>query len=300
VYGKNDVRDLFLRSFQVGGLDGFFVNYPEHFLIPDPETIISFIKNNNIRVFGLNLRFPESQFSMGAFTNPDKNTRQAAIDLCKKAIDTCIELGGNHVSLWLGYDGIDYPLQADYSAIWKYEEEGLNSISEYAKDLHISIEYKPSDPRCHSLLDSIGITLSLISEIDSPNLGVTLDYCHMLMAKEIPALSAVLAMQKNKLFGVHLNDGYGYQDDGLIIGSASQTLTKEFYYYLLKYKYAEPIYFDTFPVREDPILECRMNILRSEEICKQIERDLPENIIASVLASQDSMKSIDLLGEKTI
>jgi xylose isomerase len=296
IYGRNDVRDLIARSSKVRRLDGYFLNYPEHFVSLDLPTVRSFIFDKGFRVFGLNLRFPEDQFRAGAFTNPDLSTRQAGLDLCKRAVDACRELGGNHVSLWLGYDGIDYPLQADYREIWEHEIEGLRVISDYAGEIRISVEYKPSDPRRHSLLDSMGITLASISEINTPNLGITIDYCHMLMAKEIPSLSAMLALRHKKLFGVHLNDGYGYQDDGLMVGTTSSALTKELFYYLLTEKYEEPIYFDTFPVREDPIIECEANIDRVEQICAGLEETGTKAMEAS-LRDQDAFKAVELTTE---
>ena len=52
-----------------------------------------------------------------------------------------------------------------------------------------------------------------------PNLGVTLDFAHVLYADEQPAFAAALIARHSRLLGVHLNDGYGKRDDGLMVGA---------------------------------------------------------------------------------
>ena len=87
----------------------------------------------------------------------------------------------------------------------------FQEIADYAgeKGIKVSIEYKPCEPRAFSMIDGIGLTLQMIDEVDRPNIGVTLDFCHMLMKRENPAYSLRLAARKNKLYGLHMNDGYG-------------------------------------------------------------------------------------------
>lgn len=74
--------------------------------------------------------------------------------------------------------------------------------------LDIAIEYKPNEPRCFALMPDIGTTLLATREAARPNLGVTLDFAHVLYADEIPAQSANLVARHSRLLGVHLNDGY--------------------------------------------------------------------------------------------
>ena len=51
----------------------------------------------------------------------------------------------------------------------------------------------------------------MVNEINRENIGITLDYCHMLMKHENPAYWASILASRGKLFGVHLNDGYGVE-----------------------------------------------------------------------------------------
>ena len=95
-----------------------------------------------------------------------------------------------------------------------------------------------------------------------PNLGVTLDFAHVLFADEMPAYSAALVAKHSKLLGVHLNDGYAKRDDGLMVGAVHPIQTLELLYVLNRVGYDGAIYFDTFPDTTglDPIGECEANI----------------------------------------
>lgn len=66
--------------------------------------------------------------------------------------------------------------------------DAFRELADYAPDMKYSIEYKPFEPRNFSMVDSTGMTLLLIKEIDRPNVGCTLDFCHMLMKRDSPAI----------------------------------------------------------------------------------------------------------------
>lgn len=271
----NLISDLIERAEKVKGLDRIALNYPEHVVTPLGITgLREQLKNSSLKIDALNSRFNTKEFYFGALSNPDKSLRKKAVDICKRGIDACRELGGDHFILWLSEDGFDYPFQADLVQTWEYEIEGIREIAQYGNDLRISIEYKPFEPRKVSLLANLGTTIVAINAAGCDNLGITLDYCHLLMGNEYPALSLVLSQSINKLFGVHLNDGFGLADDGLMTGSVSTIQTMEFIYYLLRNSYDGVIYFDTFPIREDPVFECESNILWVETIAKRLEEKM--------------------------
>ena len=69
----------------------------------------------------------------------------------------------------------------------------------------------------------------------------------ILYSNEQPALVAALIDKHSQILGLHLNDGYGKRDDGLMVGSVHQLATIELLYHITKSKYQGPIYFDTFP-----------------------------------------------------
>ena len=267
--GPHDTTDLIRRAGMVERLASVELNYPEHFTAQSLDQVRATIGETHLSISGINLRYDAAHFLDGGFTNPQAEQRAAAIQVTRDAVDVCRAVGGGHVVIWPAYDGFDYPFEADYAQLWEWEVAALRTIGAYAGDLRVSIEYKPCDPRRFSLLGNIGTTLLAIEESGAP-IGVTLDFCHMLMANEQPALAAALCIRKNRLFGIHLNDGYGQLDDGLLVGSVHPMQTAELLHYLIRAQYDGVIYFDTFPLREDPVLECAANIDRVERLARSL------------------------------
>jgi len=298
-YQPSDVRDLIRRVGQVGRLDSLDLNYPEHFDHVSVDQIESAIKATHLKLNGINMRYPEREFYYGAFTNPDPEKRRSAIRLTQKAADVCRQMGGSHLVLWLGYDGFDYPFQLDYAQAWEWEIAGIQEVADYAKDLKVSIEYKLADPRRFSLLGNLGITLQAINECQRPNLGVTLDFCHLLMADENPAMSAALSARLGKLFGIHLNDGFGSFDDGLMVGSINFFQTLELFYYITQSNYCDVIYFDTFPNHEDPVKECLNNIQRVDQFVEIVDQLKRRNIQVPI-SQQDGLQVSQLVWEASV
>jgi xylose isomerase len=121
-------------------------------------------------------------------------------------------------------------------------------------------------------LSSTGSVLALIAETGRENLAVTLDFAHMLMAHETPAQSIAVCLAQGRLKGLQLNDGWGAADDGLAMGSVSLVQTLEACFYLLRDGYAGTYYFDTDPIRENPVRECEVNIERTKQLLALAQR----------------------------
>jgi xylose isomerase len=112
----------------------------------------------------------------------------------------------------------------------------------------------------------------------------------MLFAGEMPARAAMLAARHSRILGVHLNDGYGKRDDGLIAGSVHPVQTVELFVALDRAGYDGVIYFDTFPDHggTDPVGEARANIAVTDRL-RQIAADLAGNeALACAQATQDA------------
>ncbi len=73
-----------------------------------------------------------------------------------------------------------------------------------------------------------------MQEAGRPNLGLTLDTGHMLMAGEALAHSVAEVAAAGRLFGLHLNDGHGRlgAEDGLAFGAVHGAAALELVYYL--------------------------------------------------------------------
>lgn len=244
------------------------LNYPEHFEELSVQDIGAILRKKGKACSGCSVRY-RNDFKDGEFSRAIN--RAKAVALGKETVDTVRALGGTCVSIWLAFDGFDYPFQIDYRDAWSAVADSIREIAEYADDIQISIEFKPRDPRSFSIVPNTGYTLHLIDRIGRDNVGMTLDYCHSLMASESPAMSLAMALGEGRLFGIHLNDGYGMGDDGLFFGSVNQLRALEFMYYLKKYNYSGLVYFDTFPVREDPVEETKMNLWMFKMLSEKIE-----------------------------
>ena len=268
VFKGRTVLDAIKAYKAMNGLTHLEFNYPEHIQGYDLGDIKSAMEG--LQVNGLAIRW-RNRFVNGEFNNPDEDLRKEAVRICKDGVDVCRQLGGKVITLWFENDGFDYPFQIDYEKSWKNMVEGIREVADYAPDLKISIEYKPFEPRNFSLVDSTGMTLLLINDVDRPNVGCTLDFCHMMMKNDSPSYGLALAASKGKLFGLHMNDGYGRMDSGMIFGSVNLGLSLEFVYYLKKYHYEGVVFFDTFPIREGAAEETQANIDAFEKLSDLVD-----------------------------
>ena len=290
-HGKPSALQMAERASKARGLTDVDLNYPDH-LGPDAKATGCAIRELGLAVNGLAMRYYSNPaFKIGAFTNPDPSVRREAIELTKRGIDATREAGSNLMTIWLGQDGFDYAFQADYGRLWAQEIEGLREVALHDPDCLISIEYKPNEPRSYSLLPDCATTLLAIREIGLPNLGVTLDFAHVLYADEQPAFAAALIARHSRLLGVHLNDGYAKRDDGLMVGAVHSVQTIELLREIKKNGFEGPIYFDTFPdlTGLDPIKECEANIATVNRLWRIVERLNGHNELAGAIAQQDAV-----------
>jgi xylose isomerase len=294
--GKNRVTtiDLIERAATVEGLNAADLNYPDHFTDSTPAELSRRMGDLGLKLNGGAMRYyTDPGFKLGAFTNPDPTVRRAAIDLTKRGIDAVREMGGNLMTLWMGQDGFDYAFQGDYRRMWDDTIAAIREVADHDRSCDIALEYKPNEPRSYALMPDIGTTLLAIREAGNPNLGITIDFAHVLFADEMPAHSAALAARHSRILGVHLNDGYGKRDDGLMIGTVHPVQTIELLIELKKARYDRPIYFDTFPDHGglDPVEECRTNILAATKLMGIADRLAENGELQRAIAVQDAALS---------
>ncbi|MDD3412964.1 MAG: sugar phosphate isomerase/epimerase [Lachnospiraceae bacterium] len=291
IFKGNDVYDAIKSYSNMNGITHLEFNYPEHIEGYDLNKIKDLM--GSLEVNGLAVRWRKDYIN-GNFTNPDVLIRNKVIQTAKNACDVCRELGGKVVTLWLENDGFDYAFQINYENCWDLIVSGIQEVADYAPDIKISIEYKPYEERNFAMVDSTGMTLYLIEEVKRENVGCTLDFCHMLMKHDSPSYGLALAAKKGKLFGLHMNDGYGFQDSGMIFGSINHALTAEFVYYLKKYDYQGVVFFDTFPIREDSMQEAQANINAFVKYSKIID-EIGLEEIEKVVSKQNGIDAQQLV-----
>ncbi len=285
------VAQMIAAAGRVGGLDAADLNFPDHFDHHSPAELSRILGDNGLALNGLAMRYyTDPGFRLGAFSHPDPALRRAAIDLTKRGVDALAEMGGRLMTLWLGQDGFDYSFQADYARIWDDSIAAIAEVADHNPEIDIAIEYKPNEPRAHVVMPDMTTTLLALAEIGRTNTGVTLDFCHMLFAGEMPARAAMLAARSSRILGVHLNDGYGKRDDGLIAGSVHPVQTVELFMALDRHGYVGVIYFDTFPDHggTNPVGEARANVALTERL-RAVARALAGDAdLARATAAQDA------------
>ncbi|MFO1033563.1 MAG: sugar phosphate isomerase/epimerase family protein [Hyphomicrobiales bacterium] len=289
---KPGTLDLIGRAAQAKGLTAVDLNYPDHVQGHTPQQLKDGLAAHGISLNGFATRYyTEAAFKLGAFTHPEARVRRAAIDLTKRGIDEMLELGGRLMTLWMGQDGFDYSFQVDYQRMWDWTLEALAEVSDHDRGVDISIEYKPNEPRSFALMPDMATTLLAIKEAGRKNMGVTLDFAHVLYADEMPAFAATLAARHSRLLGIHLNDGYGKRDDGLMVAAVHPVQTLELLVALKRMAYDGVIYFDTFPdtTNLDPVAECAGNIATVEALARLADGLVKDAALAAATARQDAV-----------
>ncbi|WP_037086231.1 sugar phosphate isomerase/epimerase family protein [Rhizobium sp. CF080] len=297
--GKPSVMQMVARAAKVDGLTDLDLNYPDHGS-GNPRELARQIQDAGLSINGFAMRYyTNPAFKIGAFTNPDPAVRREAIDLTKKGIDAAREAGTSLMTVWLGQDGFDYAFQADYAKLWQHEIDGIREVCEHDPQCQISIEYKPNEPRSYSLMPDCATTLLAIREVGMPNLGVTLDFAHVLYADEQPAFAAALIARYSRVLGVHLNDGYAKRDDGLMVGSVHAQQTIELLRQIRKDGYDGAIYFDTFPDMTglDPVHECEVNIQTVKRMLTIVDRLEQDNRLSGAIDLQDAVSAQSVVQE---
>ena len=291
IFKGQNVYDAIEAYKNMDGITHLEFNYPEHIEGYDLDELKKAMEP--LKVNGLAVRW-RKDFLDGNFTNPAEDLRRRAIQMAKDACDVCRKLGGSVITLWFENDGFDYPFQMDYENCWNLLVEGIREVCDYAPDLKISIEYKPYEERDFAMVDSAGMTLYLINEVNRENIGCTLDFCHMLMKHDNPSYGLALAASKGRLYGLHMNDGYGWKDSGLIFGALNFSQSAEFIYYLERYNYDGVVFFDTFPIREESKAECQANIDAFELVKEKVDR-IGVNKVNDIVSKHDGISAQHLI-----
>jgi xylose isomerase len=283
--------DLIARAATVPGIGAADLNFPDHLNGHRPGDLARCLSDHGLALNGLALRWgSDPAFALGAFTHPDGQIRTRAVDLCRRALDALAEMGGGVLTLWQGQDGVDYALQADHLAQWDHAVAALAAVADHAPAVPVAVEYKPDEPRAKAHWPDAATALLAVRDAGRPNLGVALDFAHSLYAGEIPARSALLIARHARLLGVHLNDGYGRRDDGLMVGSVHPVETVELFLALGRIGYRGPLYFDTFPDHGglDPVAEAAANVAMTDRLWAAAGRLAADPALSAAQERQDA------------
>jgi xylose isomerase len=259
------------RAGEVGSLSVLDINVPF-----EPDVTVADVKRalerTSLRAIAITPTIYTRKFQRGAFTNPDPAIRRAAIEMGHEAVAVARELDARYVKFWPGQDGYDYPVQADYLALWDLAVAGVREVAAAHPTMQFAIEYKTREPRNRMTFSTASRTLLAIEEMRVDNVGVVMDLGHSIMARETPAEELQILARRGRLASVEVNDNWGEWDDDLSVGSVHLLHTIDFLIALRKIDWQAPILLDQFPFREDPVSAARNSI----EMLKHLDARLDE------------------------
>jgi len=266
---------------QVKGVDGVEVVYPSDFR--NVRETVSLIKDSGLPVSAVNLNVKsEKKWQTGSFTSIDAQLRADAVADMRTVMDLAAELDAWMVTCCPLIDGHNYVFQADYSKQWQWLEDGIREASGYRSDVKISLEYKLNESRNYVILGDMGRTLYLCEALDRPNVGVTMDVGHALVAKETPAAMVALAAHAGRLFYVHFNDNGREWDWDMLPGSVNLWDLVETVFYLDRLDWEGWLAYDVLTRNGDPVqtMDATIAIMKAAEaLLDKLGRDKLEALI---------------------
>jgi len=229
--------------------------------------------------------FSQKRWGNGSFSAKDSEIRRQAVEETRSASRIARQIGCPLINLWLGQDGYDYPLTADYRQQKRHLVNGIRQVAAEFPDLRYALEYKPKEPRTHSFQARAADTLLMALETGLENVGVCIDVGHAIMASENVAESAVLLQHHgNRLYHMHFNDNYRTWDDDMIVGSLHTVEYLELLFWLREIGYRGWYSMDQYPYREDGAAAVRESVafLRSvERLLSEKKREEVRALIAA-------------------
>ena len=198
--------------------------------------------------------FTDKIYSGGSITSTDPKVRSKALDYLRDMSDIALEIDCKLLNLWLGQDGYDYMLTADYDQEREWLKEATTKLAKEYPMLKFALEYKPKEPRNFSYHARMADTILAAKETGCSNVGVTIDTGHSFVGGENVSESVVLAKRAgNLLYHMHFNDNHGSWDDDMIVSSVHFTCYVELLFWLRKTGYEGWLSMDQYPYREDAV-----------------------------------------------
>lgn len=280
IWGMTNLRDRFnINGFgdetpvidrikacgETEGIDGFELHVPTEIDDKNANEIEKVMKDYNLSMVQLcGHTWTERQYKFGALGDTDAKVRQAAIDRVKWALDMGARFKVPISVLWPATDGNDFPLQTDYVGLYDRYVDSVHKIMEYLHKnkytTRICIEPKPFEPRSWIMMGTTGQALTLVNEVNDPNLGINIDVGHSLIARENIEDQISLVLRYKKLFHTHFDDNDQQADMDLPPGTVNMIRLVSILYVLDQQGYDGWFGLDLFPYRDNPIDYMRLSV----------------------------------------
>ena len=125
--------------------------------------------------------------------------RAAAVDQYRKVADLCAEWGGEILLYVAGWQVFG----TSRKDAWNWSRESLEEIAGHAEGLGITVAVEPTSADSN-LVDSCDDLLTMMAEVDRPNVKAMFDTFHTLYRNEVP--TDYVYRLKDKLVHLHLAD----------------------------------------------------------------------------------------------
>jgi xylose isomerase len=233
-------------------------------------------------------------FVNGALSSPDAKVRAKAIEFIKGGKDMAAAMGADKITCAPLNDGYDYCFQVDYRRAWQRMVDSVKEAAAYRPEVPLFLEYKPSEPRVHCLLDSTAKSLVFLDAVGNGQVGITLDIGHAIYGGESPAEALALISMSGHPYYIHINDNNGKWDWDLMAGTCNLWNYVEFLYYLKELRYEGWVTSDTSPVRQDSFETFAFNVRFTNKIWHWLD-SIDRDFIRRSLEKHEFMAILKLL-----
>lgn len=296
-HAPKTLKEQFEMVSRVKGIDGVEIGYP--YDCEDLNSLKGYLSQYQLGVSAVNVNVKaDPVFVNGAVSSYSRKAREQAIDFLKRGMDVASELKVNRITCCPLNDGYDYFFQVDYRRAWDYTVSSFKTAAQHNRDVVLSIEYKPCESRVQCLVDSAAKTLLLCQAIDEPNMGITIDIGHSLIAGETPAEALCLVAASPWPYYIHINDNNGKWDWDLIAGTRSFWDYLEFIFYLKELNYQGWASSDMAPMRLDPIEAFSRNAETTNRMIQLTER-LDSKKLFELMEQERTIEIMKYLEEET-
>ena len=296
-HAPKTLKEQFEMVSRVKGIDGVEIGYP--YDCEDLNSLKGYLSQYQLGVSAVNVNVKaDPVFVNGAVSSYSRKAREQAIDFLKRGMDLASELKVNRITCCPLNDGYDYLFQVDYRRVWDYTVSSFKTAAQHNRDVILSIEYKPCESRVQCLVDSAAKTLLLCQAIDEPNMGITIDIGHSLIAGETPAEALCLVAANPWPYYIHINDNDGKWDWDLIAGTRSFWDYLEFIFYLKELNYQGWASSDMAPMRLDPIEAFSRNAETTNRMIQLTER-LDSKKLFELMEQERTIEIMKYLEEET-
>jgi len=291
-------RDRVSLAAKMKGLGGVELNYPSLVTEESVEMFKSALGEAHLDVSNVSLNvWGAGKWGLGSLTHPEAKIRAEAIATLQRGLAVAKAVGSPLVSLWPGQDGFDYPFQVDYRSQVDWFVGGLREVAAADPTMRICLEYKPKEPRTHSLLDTAARTMWLVDKVGCANVGVLLDVGHALFAYENVAQSAALLQREGLLYLLHFNDNYGEWDWDMIPGTLRFWELIELIFWLRETGYDGWYSIDITMPRGDPLGAGQLSVTNIERLYR-LTAKLDRDTIMANLQQSDQYRNLHLLSDQ--